>query len=269
VSHFPVISLEAVSKTYARGLPWARRHVEAVRSIDLAIATGETLALVGESGSGKSTIGRLCLGLIAPTSGRVLLDGEPFSELRGRLRGRLSAVLQHPLSSLNPRLRVGTSVAEPLAITGTLPRTQTRRRAEEMLGRVGLPASFLARYPHELSGGQRQRVAIARALVTSPRLIVFDEAVSALDVSVQAQVLNLIRELQVQIGFSALFITHDLAAARYLSDRVAVMFEGRIVDTVDAVQLYDVAKHIYTRELQQASGLSMAHYEAPARGEAP
>jgi ABC-type oligopeptide transport system ATPase subunit len=142
-------------------------------------------------------------------------------------------------------------------------RREIRGRAEELLSRVGLSASFAARYPHELSGGQRQRVAIARALVTSPRLIVFDEAVSALDVSVQAQVLNLIKELQAQIGFSALFITHDLAAARYVADRVAVMSEGRVVDTIRAARLYEAAQHSYTRELQEASGLSLVGTGVP------
>jgi len=253
-----LMSLEAVSKTYAGGLPWSRSRVPAVRSVDLAIGEGETLALVGESGSGKTTLGRLCLGLIEPSSGRVLLEGQTFEGLRGRLRGRLSAVLQHPQSSLNPRLRVGTSVIEPLVIGAGVSRRNARQRAAEMMARVGLGSSVAERYPHELSGGQRQRVAIARALVTWPRFIVFDEAVSALDVSVQAQVLNLIKALQQQIGFAALFITHDLAAARYVARRVAVMLRGEIVDVVPALQLYRPAPHPYTRQLQQASGLRLS-----------
>jgi ABC-type glutathione transport system ATPase component len=259
-----VISLESVTKTYFSRLGWARSRICAVRSINLTIDDGETLALVGESGSGKTTLGRLCLGLTAPSSGRVLFDGEQFSKLRGRLRGRLSAVLQHPQSSLNPRLRVGTSVVEPLMISGQIPRQAARQRAVEILARVGLSSSYAERYPHELSGGQQQRVAIARALVTTPRFIVFDEAVSALDVSVQAQVLNLIKDLQQQIRFSALFITHDLAAARYVAGRVAVMFKGEIVDVVQAIQLYQVTSHPYTRELQQASGLELTHDGDPA-----
>jgi ABC-type glutathione transport system ATPase component len=249
------VSLEAVTKTYSSGLPWDSRRVDAVRSVNLEIDSGETLALIGESGSGKTTLARLCLGLVAPTSGRVLLEGQPFSSLRGKLRGRLSAVLQHPQSSLNPRRRVGASVAEPLMIGAPTSSREARRRSAAMLGRVGLDSSVADRYPHELSGGQRQRVAIARALMTAPRLIVFDEAVSALDVSVQAQVLNLIKDLQSQIGFAALFVTHDVAAARYVGSRVAVMLRGEIVHIASAMELYRLSTHAYTRQLQEAAGL--------------
>lgn len=251
----PLISLEAVTKNYTSGPPWARRTVTALNAVDLAIAKGETLALVGESGSGKTTVGRLCLGLLEPSAGRVLFAGRPFSAWRSKLRGRLAAVLQHPQWSLNPRLRVGTSVAEPLVIGGSTTRREVSAKVTEMLASVGLPAGIERRYPHQLSGGQCQRVAIARALITAPRLIVFDEAVSALDVSVQAQTLNLIKDLQQRVGSSALFITHDLAAARYVASDIAVLHRGMLVENGRASRLYQPSSHPYTRGLQEAAGL--------------
>lgn len=261
-----VIELEGVSKGFAAGPPWARRRVVALQGVDLAIQEGETLSLVGESGSGKTTIGRICLGLVEPTAGRVLLDGQPFATWRGKLRGRLAAVLQHPQWSLNPRVRIGVSVAEPLIVGHTVPYTEVLGRVSAMLDEVGLQAAMARRYPHELSGGQRQRVAIARALITEPRLIVFDEAVSALDVSVQAQILNLIVDLQKRTRFAALFITHDLAAARYVAQSIAVIRHGRIVDSRMARQLYTPALHPYTRALQEAGGLIVTSDHSPREG---
>jgi ABC-type glutathione transport system ATPase component len=258
------IELEAITMRYRRGAPWARQYVTAVTAVDLFIDSGETLALVGESGSGKTTLGRLCLGLAAPSEGRVLLEGRPYATWRGKLRGRLAAVLQHPQWSLNPRLRVATSVAEPLVVRGGIGRNETIRKVAEMLAWVGLAQGVERRFPHELSGGQRQRIAIARALITEPRLIVFDEPVSALDVSVQAQVLNLIKELQDRVGFAALFITHDLAAARYVAHRFAVLRHGSMVDSGAVDALYRPSPHAYTRSLQEASGL----VELPAHGPA-
>ena len=250
-----VVELRSVDVHFASGPLWARRHVHAARDVSLGVAEGETLGLVGESGSGKTTTGKVCLGLIRPTTGDVIFDGHPFDYRRRSRRGSLAAVLQHPQWSLNPRLHVGTSIAEPLVINGFGNSEERRRETGEMLERVGLQTVLAKRYPHELSGGQRQRVAIARALITHPKFVVFDEAVSALDVSVQAQILNLIRELQKEAGFAALFISHDLAAVRYVADRIAVMYAGEIVEADTAETLYGRGLHPYTRGLQAASDL--------------
>ncbi|TMR04940.1 ABC transporter ATP-binding protein [Actinomadura soli] len=215
---------------------------------------GQTVGLVGESGSGKTTLGRVLLGLVRPTSGQVMFDGRPVTG-RGaarRLRGRLQVVLQNPDWSLNPTLRVWRSVAEPLAVTGAIPRRDRRAAVEDMLILVGLDAGLADRHPHQLSGGQRQRVAIARAMITQPDLIVFDEAVTALDVSVQTQVLNLIRDLQAERGFAALFISHDITAVRYVSHRVAVAYRGELVETGPVERFYDRPLHPYTRDLISA-----------------
>ncbi len=246
-----IVSLDAVSVVYRRGPLWNRSAVEAVRDASLAVAPGETIGLVGESGSGKTTLGRLCLGLLRPTTGTVLFEGRPFRR-RSATRGRLSVVLQQPEWALNPRLRNGVSVAEPLAILGGIDARARRERVAEMLARVGLDPSLAERYPSELSGGQRQRMAIARALISEPRFIVFDEAVSALDVSVQSQILNLIRDLQAEHGFGALFISHDLAATRYVSHRIAVMYRGEIVELAPARRFYDRPEHPYSRRLLEA-----------------
>jgi ABC-type glutathione transport system ATPase component len=242
----PVLELDAVSVVFG-----ARRRsgtpVTAMDRVAFTIAAGETLGLVGESGSGKSTTGAVALGLLRPTSGTVRFLGAPHGR-RGRA-GPIQAVLQNPHWSLNPRLTVRDSVAEPLAAA-----TRTRLRAHHravagLLDRVGLPERFADRLPHELSGGQRQRVAIARSLITRPRFIVFDEAVSALDVSVQAQTLNLIRDLQHEHGFGALFISHDLAAVRYAADRIAVLQSGRIVELADTARFWNTPEHPYSRAL--------------------
>ncbi len=254
----PVIRLEAVAKRFPMGPPWRRRAVDALLPVSLAIAPGETVAVVGESGSGKTTLARLCLGLLAPTSGTLLFDGAPLRPGARNLRGKMAAVLQNPASSLNPRMTIGAAIAEPMRIVGRLDRI----RICQLLGQVGLPEDFVRRLPHELSGGQQQRIAIARALSTTPQLLVFDEAVSALDVSVQAQILNLISDLRDEIGFACLFITHDIAVARYISDRAIVMQSGRIVDEIDKAGLYVAASHPYTRRLQAASGLLTVADEA-------
>ena len=245
-----VVDIRGCSVTYRAGPAWNRRRVPALQDVSLSIAEGETLGLVGESGSGKTTFARLCLGLAHPDPGEALFLGEPLRRGRRRGRGQLAVVLQHPDWTLNPRLRTGYSVAEPLAILGRGSRAERRERVGEMLSLVGLDPALAGRYPHELSGGQRQRMAIARALISEPRLVVFDEAVSALDVSVQAQTLNLIRDLQADRGFAALFIAHDIAATRYVSDRIAVMYAGEIVEVGPAARFYERPQHPYSRALR-------------------
>jgi ABC-type glutathione transport system ATPase component len=228
--------------------------VKALRGVSLDILPGETVGLVGESGSGKTTLGNVLLGLVKPSSGEVLFGGQP---LRGRgasrrLRGRLQVVPQNPDWSLNPSLRVWRSVAEPLAVTRAGSRRERRQTVDAMLTRVGLDPSLADRHPHQLSGGQRQRVAIARAIITRPDLIVFDEAVTALDASVQTQVLNLIRDLQDERNFAALFISHDIAAVRYVADRMVVAYKGEFVETGPVERFYDRPEHPYSRELVSA-----------------
>jgi ABC-type glutathione transport system ATPase component len=242
-----IIALQDVSVTYRSGAAWNRRVVQAVRAVDLVIARGTITGLVGESGSGKTTVGRLCLGLLRPTQGAVLFGNAPMPKPRA-IKGRAAVVLQQPEWALNPRLRVGTSVVEPLTVLG-VSRAERLERASEALRQVGLDPTLLTRFPHELSGGQRQRASIARALITDPSFVVFDEAVSALDVSVQTQILNLIRSLQESRAFSALFISHDLAATRYVADTIAVMRLGEIVDEGGADKFYALPEHPYSREL--------------------
>ena len=252
-----VVTMDDVGVTFSAGPLWGRRQIVAVRRVSLAIAAGETLGLVGESGSGKTTIGRLALGLLAPTYGAVRFLGEPFPQDRRTKRrvlgGRLAVVLQQPEWALNPRLRIGASIAEPLSIKGQTSRQERESRVAKMLESVGLDAGFARRFPHELSGGQRQRVAISRALITEPRLVVFDEPVSALDVSVQVQILNLMRDLQQRHGFAALFISHDLAATRYVSDRIAVMRQGELLEVGEAARFYEEPHHAHSRALWQVS----------------
>jgi ABC-type glutathione transport system ATPase component len=243
------VELRDVDLDYHTGPPWARTHKRAVSGVSLTVAPRETLGLVGQSGSGKTSVGRLMLGLVRPSGGTVLFEGRPIGDDRRRLRGRLQAVLQNPAWSLDPRMHCGTSIAEPLSVGLPLTRAERRQRVVAMLEQVGLEPGIANRYPHELSGGQQQRVAIARALVSHPALVVFDEAASALDVSVQAQILNLIKRLQAEVGFAALVISHDIAAARYVSHRVAVMQQAEIVEVASSTDLYHSASHPYTRSL--------------------
>ncbi len=235
----------------------AKGWVRAVDGVSFSLAAGETLGLVGESGSGKSTLGRAVLRLLATNAGQIRFEGEDITHLEGdRLREkrrRFQIVFQDPIGSLNPSLTVGEIVAEPLRIHHLAPdREQRRNRVEDLLKAVGLGAGDAARYPHEFSGGQRQRIGIARALAVEPRLIVCDEPVSALDVSIQAQIVNLLKSLQAQFGIAYLFIAHDLAVVEHISQRIMVMYLGKIVECAEARSLCRQPRHPYTKALISA-----------------
>jgi peptide/nickel transport system ATP-binding protein len=235
------------------------RHVGDIRAVDdvsLEIKRGETVGLVGESGCGKSTVGRTILRLYKPTAGRILFDGQDISNLNEGelrpLRRRMQMVFQDPFASLNPRHSVGRIVGEPLRTHGISGRRATGARVRELLSTVGLPTDAAGRYPHEFSGGQRQRIGLARALALNPDFVVADEPVSALDVSIQAQIINLLEELQEEFDLTYLFIAHDLAVVRHISDRIAVMYLGWIVEVSSAAELYENPLHPYTISLLSA-----------------
>ena len=252
-----MIEAQGVGKSFpVRGL-FRRGAVQALREVSLTVGTGEAVGLVGESGSGKSTLGRVALGLLPPTEGRVLVDGQDLAGMGAAalrtLRRRMQLVFQDPYSSLDPRRRVGAQVADGLAIHGLLPRRERRARVEALFDQVGLPAVHADRFPHEFSGGQRQRVGIARALATGPDLLVADEPVSALDVSVQAQVVALLADLRTRLGLAMLFISHDLPVVRSLCDRVVVLYLGRVMEEGTVAAVFGTPRHPYTEALLSAA----------------
>jgi len=255
-----LVEVEGLVKHYRAGGSWlgmgSRNPVRAVDGVSFSIPAGKTLALVGETGSGKTTVGRTLLRLVEPTEGRFTFDGIDVFGLRSgplrALRRRMQVIFQDPSGSLNPRMTAGQAIEEPLIIHRLASRAERPARVTELLAEVGLDASFAGRYPHELSGGQRQRVGIARALSVRPEFLICDEPVTALDVSVQAQVLNLLRDLQRAHGLTYLFIAHDLAVVRNVADEVAVMYAGQIVERAPVDRLYSAPRHPYTRALLSA-----------------
>jgi oligopeptide/dipeptide ABC transporter ATP-binding protein len=259
----PLLEARDLTKLFpvARGMAGRLRGspaqvVHAVDGVSLALAAGETLGLVGESGSGKTTLGRLVLGLLDPTAGQIFFEGEdvtrPTRERRRELRREVQVIFQDPYSSLDPRQRIEDIIREPLDIHEIGTPAERRRRVAALMERVALGEDYARRYPHELSGGQRQRVGIAAALALEPRLIVADEPVSALDVSVQAQILDLLAELRADMGVALILISHDLGVVQEVADRVAVMYLGRIVEIGPVAQVFDRPEHPYTRALLSA-----------------
>ncbi|MEZ4430819.1 MAG: ATP-binding cassette domain-containing protein [bacterium] len=258
--HFPIYKGALLRREVAR--------VKAVDGLDFQIYAGETLGLVGESGCGKSTTGRAILQLYRPTAGEVHFKGEDLTKLPGEralfsYRRDMQMIFQDPYACLNPRLTVGDIIAEPLTTHGLVSsKTEARERVQALMVRCGLNPQYVRRYPHEFSGGQRQRIGIARALATNPKFIVCDEPISALDVSIQAQIMNLLQDLQDELGLTYLFIAHDLAAVRHISDRIAVMYLGRIVEIAESADLYDAPRHPYTQALISAVPIPDPEVEA-------
>ncbi len=255
----PFLSIEDLRVHFTqpgRGWRTPRKCIAAVDGVSLAIAKGEILGLVGESGCGKSTLSRAVLQLLRPTSGRIILEGQNLSELSPaalrKARLDFQMVFQDPYASLNPRLTIFSTLLEALETRGSIPAAAQAGRVASLMERVGLEPKFMLKYPHEFSGGQRQRIAIARALAPQPKLLIADEPVSALDVSIQSQIINLLLELTRDMGLTMLFISHDLSVVRFLADRIAVMQSGQIVELGEAEAIYDHPQHPYTQKLLSA-----------------
>lgn len=251
-----MLEVLGLTKYFSSGLI-RKRYLRAVDDVSFKIEKGKTLGLVGESGCGKTTIGRLILRLTKPTGGKVLFDGIDLFALNRRellaIRPRIQMIFQDPDSSLNPRMRIGTSIAEPLKLHGTIPKAKREQKIRELIETVGLNPEHVNRYPYQLSGGQNQRVVLARILAMNPDLIIADEPTSSLDVSVQAQILNLMKDLQKKFDHTYLFISHDLDVVRIMADRIAVMYLGRLVEIGETRDIYDRAKHPYTQALLSAA----------------
>ena len=274
----PIVRVRDLAKTFdvGRAPKGGRLLLRAVNGVSFDVGREETLGLVGESGSGKSTIGRMLVGLLPASAGEIRLFGETVTGPGGRkrlakVRRRLQFVFQDPHASLDPRMRVSDSIAEPIDIAGGFSRKDRADRVAELLEMVGLSASFAERFPHEFSGGQRQRIVIARALALNPDFVVCDEPVSSLDVSMQAQIVNLLLDLQDRLGLSYLFIAHDLAVVRSVSRRVAVLYAGEVVEVAEKRRLYADPKHPYTRALLAAVPRPVVGRERPPviKGEVP
>jgi oligopeptide transport system ATP-binding protein len=259
--YFPITSGVIIQKTVG--------YIKAVDGLNFAIKRGETLGLVGESGCGKSTTGRAILQLYRPTAGSVEFEGVELTKMKGedlrQQRRRMQMIFQDPYASLNPRMTVGAIVGEPLEVHGIASGQERRERVMELLKTVGLNPYFINRYPHEFSGGQRQRIGVARALAVNPEFIVCDEPISALDVSIQAQIINLLQDLQNELGLTYLFIAHDLSVVRHISDRVAVMYLGKIVELTDRTELYNNPLHPYSQALLSAVPIPDPVIEAKRR----
>ncbi len=276
----PLLRVDHVRKhfPFTKGILFARTlgQVKAVDDVSFTLRAGQTLGLVGESGCGKTTISRLILNLEEPTEGRILLDGEPIHGLRGdalrAFRATVQAVFQDPWSSLNPRMTVARTIAESLIVTGWGDRARIAERVAELLVQVGLRTEQATQYPHEFSGGQRQRIALAAALASRPKMIVLDEPISALDVSIRAQMMNLLKDIQAQDNVAYLLVAHDLATVRHMADHTAVMYLGKIVEYAPTRDLFDAVRHPYTRALFSAVLLARprgAEEEIVLSGEVP
>ena len=276
----PLLRVEGLRKHFplTKGILFARTlgYIKAVDDVSFEIRAGETLGLVGESGCGKTTTSRMILNLEAPTEGRILLEGEPIHGLQGAAlgayRAKVQAVFQDPWSSLNPRMKVGRTIAEALIVNGFGDQTRIDARVQELLLQVGLRPEQAQQYPHEFSGGQRQRVALAAALASRPRLIVLDEPVSALDVSIRAQMMNLLKDIQAEDDVAYLLVAHDLATVRHMADHTVVMYLGKIVEQAPTAALFEDVRHPYTRALFSAvlvAGPGRREEEIVLKGEVP